>query len=348
MIQRQVFGTLLKPDDIFIFTLSAGVYCAKVTNYGGALISFFCPDKDGNTRDVVLGFDSPDGYVNNTAFIGSLIGRYANRIGNGSLIIGDKRYQLAVNDGPNHLHGGLRGFDKRLWDARIMGDILELSLFCPDGEEGYPGNLSVKVTYELKEDGSLILNYRARSDADTVINLTNHAYFNLNGVESESTVLDHRLMIQADHFCENDSNCLPTGTLLPVNNTPFDFRSAKEIGKDIELDNAQLRAGSGYDHFYVLGHNDGLAPAASVYSPLSGILLECRTTAPGLQFYSGNHLIGQPAGKSGVPYSPRSGFCLEMQNFPDAPNHSSFPSAFLRFGEAYLQTSVYQLRTLCL
>jgi aldose 1-epimerase len=315
----------------------------SITNYGGRIISLMVPDKDGKPTDVVLGYDSLKSYQKKgEPFFGALIGRYGNRIGKGKFTLEGKAYQLQLNDGTNTLHGGTDGFFGKVWDAKQNGQQLELTYVSKDGEAGYPGNLSVKVIYTLKDDNALQIDYTATTDQTTVVNLTNHAYFNLSG-EGHNTILDHELMIAADAITPVDSTLIPTGKLLPVKGTPFDFNVAKAIGKDIETKDEQLKFGKGYDHNFALTSYDGEKPVATVKSPVTGITMEIYTKEPGLQFYSGNFLDGvDKDGKGGKSYPHRSAFCLETQHFPDSPNHPNFPSTVLKPGETYTTSTTYK------
>ena len=318
-----VFGTLPGGE-----TVTAGVLKNKngmsvtVLNYGATIQSLCVPDRNGVPVDVVLGYDTAAEYAERDAYLGATIGRVGNRIGGAEFSLNGTTHRLAKNDGDNHLHGGVRGFDKHLWDLTVVGDSILCERLSPDGEEGYPGNLSVKVLYTLTDDDRLILTYDACSDRDTLVNLTNHSYFNLAG---EGTILDHLLQVNAERFCEGDEGCLPTGQLLPVNGTPFDFRTAKKIGKDIEADDVQLKRAGGYDHNFCLSGKR----AAVLSSEATGIEMTVETDLPGLQVYSGNFLNEHP-GKSGRPNVWRGGLCLETQLYPNAMECYGFPSPVLR------------------
>jgi aldose 1-epimerase len=315
----------------------------SITNYGGRIVSLMVPDKDNKLTDVVLGYNSIGSYrKEGEPFFGALIGRYGNRIGKGKFTLEGKAYQLQLNNGPNTLHGGTDGFFSKVWDAKQDGQKLELTYVSKDGEAGYPGQLNVKVTYTLTEENALKIDYTATTDKTTIVNLTNHAYFNLSG-EGHETILDHELMIAADAYTPVDSTLIPTGKLQPVKGTAFDFNSAKAIGKEIGNADEQLKFGLGYDHNFSLLKNDGKTPVAIVKSPISGITMEVYTTEPGLQFYSGNFLTGKDKdGKGGKSYPHRSAFCLETQHFPDAPNHSNFASTVLKPGETYTTSTIYK------
>src|ERR1035437_9578052 len=332
-----------KPVAIYTLTNSKGIE-ARIITYGGAVVSLRVPDRNGKLGDVVLGFDSVADYEKHTSYFGALIGRYGNRIGKGTFTLDGNVYSLAVNNGVNHLHGGLRGFDKVVWDARpstgSAGASLDLTYFSRDGEEGYPGNLTVKVVYTLTEENELKIVYSASTDKPAVVNLTHHSYFNLDCAGSGS-ILDHLLTLNAGRFPPTDDGSIPTGELRAVKGTPFDFTKPTEIGSRIAPADQQLKFGSGYDHNWVLdkaGNTLGLA--ATVFELVSGRVMEVFTTEPGLQFYSGNFLDGSIPGKSGQEYPKRSGFCLEAQHFPDSPNKPMFPSTVLKPGQKYSQTTI--------
>ena len=320
---------------------NGGLSC-EILTYGGALRCLNVPDRNGRSVDVVLGFDSLEDYMEQTGFLGALIGRFGNRIGNAEFKLDGKRYELFKNDGANHLHGGRRGFDKRIWKIEARDDTkLALSLVSEDGEEGYPGRLEVYVLYELKED-ALEISYRAFSDADTLCNLTNHAYFNLSGHES-GTVEKQLIKINASHYTPTDAGLIPTGEIADVTGTPMDLREPVVIGERADLDFEALRFGGGFDHNYAIDGADGtLRLAAVAESRETGIVLETWTTLPGVQFYSGNGMAGLPKGKNGAPYDRRWGFCLETQVYPDAPHHANFPSALLKQGAEYRTKTVYR------
>jgi aldose 1-epimerase len=305
----------------------------SITNYGGAITSLKTPDRHGNFGDIVLGFESLDDYATNPRYFGALIGRHANRIARGRFSLNGVAYQLPCNNGANHLHGGFKGFDKRIWTVREDQNTLQLTYFSKDGEENYPGNVTASVDYTLF-DNELRTSYRATTDRDTIVNLTNHSYFNLRGA---GTILDHELMLNADHFTPVTKDLIPTGEIKPVAGTPMDFRRAKAIGAEL------AEVAGGYDHNFVLNNWDGsLRLAARLYEPVSGRALEILTTEPGMQFYSGNFLDGSLIGKGGFAYEKYTGLCLEPQHFPDAPNHPNFPSTILRPGEEYKHISVYR------
>ena len=345
-MKKTTFGTMTDGQTIDVYTLTnRGGMQVEITNYGGRVVSIVVPDRQGKRADVVLGFDRLDGYLANNPFFGALVGRYANRIGNARFVLDGVEYKLAQNNGPNSLHGGLKGFDKRVWKAReALRDhpALELTYLSRDGEEGYPGNLSAKVVYSLTDSNELIIDYTATTDKDTVINLTNHSYFNLAG-EGSGDILNHEIMINADRFTPIDATLIPTGELRKVDGTPLDFRKPTAIGARINEHDEQLKFGRGYDHNFVLnrtGHGPTLA--ARVTEPVSGRVLEVFTTQPGVQFYTGNFLDGTVHGKGGKVYGHRSAFCLETQHFPDSPNKPGFPSSELKPGQTYHETTIYK------
>ncbi len=313
---------------------------ARIITYGGIVVSLKVPDRAGVLGDVVAGFDQLEGYLTPAPYFGALIGRYGNRIGGARFSLNNIEYTLAKNDGPNQLHGGARGFDKRVWQAKLLSpQSLELSYLSKDGEEGYPGNLSVTVDYTLTDSNEFRIDYAATTDKDTVVNLTHHSYFNLAG---QGDILGHQLSIHADRFTPVDSGLIPTGELKQVAGTPFDFRTPKAIGEHIENQDEQLTFGRGYDHNWVLNRTGSeLESAAMVMEPKTGRAMEVLTTMPGLQFYSGNFLDGSLKGK-GLTYTRRSAFCLETQFFPDSPNQPAFPSTVLRPGTRFQSTTVYR------
>ena len=332
-----------KKTHLFLLKNAAGDQAA-ITNFGGRLVSLLVKDNKGEMVDVILGHDSLKPYRGKEEnFFGALIGRYGNRIAKGKFSIDGKPYQLEINDGVNTLHGGANGFYKKVWDAKQVDDhTLELSYLSKDGEGGYPGNLSVKVTYTLEDDHSLKIAYAATTDKSTVVNLTNHAYFNLNGA-GDSTITDHLLTLEADEFNPVDTTLIPTGVLQKVAGSPFDFTKAKLIGKDINATDPQLKNGKGYDHNWILRKGTGLRKAATVVSNKTGIVMEVLTEEPGIQFYSGNFLTSKiNNGKGNATYGYRSAFCLETQHFPDSPNQPKFPSTLLKPGQKYNTTSVYK------
>ncbi len=332
-----------KPVHLYVLTNSRGME-ACITNYGGRVVSLMVPDKDGNFRDVVLGYDSIADYVNHPeGNFGALIGRYGNRINQGKFKIGDTEYQLPQNNYGHCLHGGPKGFHHSVWDATLLNDsTLSLKLSSPDGEAGFPGKLDVDVTYSLTSDNGLQIDYKAVTDKPTIVNLTNHSYFNLGG-DGSKDVLGEYVMINADGFTPIDSTFMTTGEISKVEGTPFDFRTAKTVGQDINADNEQLRNGLGYDHNFVLNTNgDSTAVAASIYDATTGIRMEVYTTEPGLQFYTGNFLDGKDKGKKGAAYPLRGAICMETQHFPDSPNKPDFPSVLLNPGETYHSLCIYK------
>ncbi len=339
-IKKQAYGKTKdgKNVDLYILTNTNGLK-AEIMTYGGIVISLQVPDRDGNFADIVLGCDSLDEYLKGTPYFGALVGRYGNRIAKGKFTLDGVEYTLATNNGPNHLHGGIKGFDKVVWNAEPMqtdqGPALKLTYRSRDGEEGYPGNLSCIVSYTLTNNNELKINYEAETDKATVINLTHHSYFNLGGHNS-GDILGHELMLNADHFTPVDKDLIPTGEIKSVKGTPMDFTRPMTIGSRIE------QVAGGYDHNYVLNSSDGsLALAASVYEPKTGRVMEIFTTEPGIQFYTGNFLDGSNKGKGAV-YNKHNGFCLETQHFPDSPNNPNFPSVVLKPGEKYTQLTVHR------
>jgi aldose 1-epimerase len=301
-----------------------------IITYGGAIVSFKVPDRNGVFGDIVLGFERLQEYVNNPLYFGALIGRYANRIARGRFSLNGLEYQLPCNNGVNHLHGGFKGFDKRVWNASEDGNVLHLSYFSKDGEEGYPGNLTASVDYSLRSN-ALSIEYRATTDRDTIVNLTNHSYFNLRGA---GTILDHELMLSANSFTPVDEDLIPTGEIRSVEGTRMDFRKSRPIDS------------GGYDHNFVLNDwNGSLRSVARLYEPTTGRVMEILTTQPGIQFYSGNFLDGSYGGKYGFVYEKYAALCLEPQHFPDSPNHPNFPSTILHAGEEYHETTILQFKS---
>jgi aldose 1-epimerase len=351
-ISKAAFGRTPDGASVEIYTLrnSSGME-ARIMTYGGIVTSLKVPDKSGNFADVVLGFDNLDGYVNAAyrkamPYFGALIGRYGNRIALGKFTLDGTRYNLPVNNAPNTLHGGPKGFDKVVWsveEAKVgeHGPKLELTYLSKDGEEGFPGNLTVHATYTVTEDNALQIKFKATTDKDTVCNLTHHSYFNLAG---SGDVLGHVVYINADKFTPVDATLIPTGELRPVAGTPFDFRTPTPIGLHIgETNDEQIARGNGYDHNFVLNKKSNeLSLAARVHEPVTGRTLEVWTTEPATQFYTGNFLDGSITGKGGWTYQFRNGFCLEPQHFPDSPNHPDFPTTELRPGETYKNTIIYK------
>jgi aldose 1-epimerase len=341
-VARAPFGTLPDGTVVESFTLrnAHGIEVRAIT-YGAIIVSLRVPDRAGRLDDVVLGHDGLDGYLAKPAYFGSVVGRYGNRIAKGRFTLDGKTYALAANNGPNHLHGGVKGFDKVVWKAEPAADgtAVTFRYTSPDGEEGYPGTLQARVTYTLNDKDELSFEYAATTDKPTHVNLTQHSYFNLAGPGGD--ILGHELTLDADRFTPVDDTLIPTGTLAPVSGTPFDFRKATAIGARIGQDDEQLRRGKGYDHNFVLNHPEGgLRHVGRLADPKTGRTMDIQTTEPGIQFYSGNFLDGTITGKGGVVYKHRSGLCLETQHFPDSPNQPSFPSTVLRPGQEYRSKTV--------
>ena len=346
-MKTQPFGTTHAgaPVDLYTMTNAHGLEM-RVMTYGGIIVSLRVPDKSGKFDDVVLGFDDLKGYLGDNPYFGAIVGRYGNRIANGKFTLDGKEYTLARNNGPNSLHGGIKGFDKVVWHAEPFTKPhnigLVLTYISKDGEEGYPGNLKATVTYALTDDNELRIDYRATADKATPLNLTNHSYFNLTG-EGKGDVLAHIVMLNSDRFTPVDKTLIPTGELRLVKGTPMDFTTPTAIGARINGKYEQLVFGRGYDHNFVINrHGDGLELAARVVEPTSGRIMEVRTTEPGVQFYSGNFLDGTITGKHGHVYNQRYAFCLETQHFPDSPNHPDFPSTILPPGKAYHSETIYK------
>ena len=348
-VQKAAFGATADGTPVDIITLRNGKGIEmKVITYGGIITSLKTPDRNGVADDIVMGHDTVAGYEANSPYFGSLIGRVGNRIGNGTFTLDGKKYTLAKNNGPNHLHGGIKGWDKVVW--KLNGDPFQdrtgtgvrLEYTSPDGEEGYPGTVTAHVVYTLTPDNRLIVDYHATTDKPTVINLTQHSYFNLGGSKTND-ILGHEVMLNADRYTPVDATLIPTGELATVSGTPFDFRTPTAIGARINDKHTQLEYGKGYDHNWVLTRSgNGLQLAARVYEPTTGRTMEISTTEPGIQFYTGNFLDGTIKGKGGRVYPHRSGFCLETQHFPDSPNKPAFPTTLLRPGEVYRQVTVHR------
>lgn len=349
-LTRSAFGSLPTGEAVEAFTLiNAHSVEVQAITYGGIITSIRTPDRNREFADIVLGHHALDGYLRPSPYLGAIVGRYGNRIAGGQFVIDGTTYKLATNNGPNHLHGGVRGFDKVNWQAEPFeraGEVgVVLRYVSADGEEGYPGRLDAKVTYTLRDDNGLTVDYEATTDKPTHVNLTQHSYFNLVG-DGSRDVLDHELQIRADHFTPVDATLIPTGDLAPVEGTPFDFREPTTIGARIEADHPQIRNGLGYDHNFVLNREgEGLVEAIHVRAPTTGRTLTVSTTEPGVQFYSGNFLNGSITGKDGHVYRRRFGFCLETQHYPDSPNKPQFPSTLLRPGETYRSSTVYRFGT---
>lgn len=347
--ETRPFGTTPDGETVDLITLrSPSDIELDVSTYGGIVTRLLAPDRDGDLADIVLGHGGLEAYLAGSPYFGAIVGRYGNRIAAGRFTLDGADYALATNSGPNHLHGGDRGFDKVVWSAEPYSTDSEagvvLTYVSPDGDEGYPGELTVRVTYALTTTGDLRIDYEATTDAPTIVNLTHHGYWNLAG-HGAGDILGHELTVHADRFTPVDETLIPTGELRPVEDTPFDFREATAIGDRVEADDEQLTFGGAYDHNFVLHgwEDDGaLKSAALLHDPVSGRKMEVLTTEPGLQFYSGNFLDGTDVGKGGVVYEHRSGLCLETQHFPDSPNQPDFPSTVLRPGETYRSTTVYR------
>ena len=346
-VTKRSFGKTDAGENVDLYTLrnTHGVE-ATITNYGGIVVSLKVPDRNGKFDDVVLGFNDLDSYLKPGPYFGALIGRYGNRIAKGRFTLNGVEYKLAVNNGENHLHGGIKGFDKVVWTGAEMktrlGPALALTYVSKDGEEGYPGNLTTRVVYTLTNNNELKIEYSATTDKDTVTNLTHHSYFNLAG-EGNGDILNTRVTINANRFVPTDAGSIPLGDLRKVSGTPFDFLTAHAIGERINQDDEQLKFGSGYDHTWVINGRPGVMRlAATAYEPASGRVMQVWTTEPGVQFYTGNFLDGTLTGKSGKPYPRRSGFCFETQHYPDSPNQPSFPTTTLKKGATYRSTTIYK------
>ena len=348
LISETDFGKTPDGQNTTLYTLrNAQGMEVKITNYGGIITHWTAPDKNGKFEDVVLGYDTLGGYVAESPYFGALVGRYGNRIAKGKFTLDGKTHTLAVNNGENHLHGGLKGFDKVVWKTDKVekdGQVgLKMYYESKDGEEGYPGNLKVTVNYLLKNDNSLQIDYEATTDKATPVNLTNHTYFNLSG-NTKTNILNHQLQLDASYFLPVDTGLIPTGELQSVKNTPFDFTKLETIGKRInDSTDVQIKRGGGYDHCWVLDNStDTLKHFATVYEPTSGRLMEGFTTEPATQFYTSNFLTGTVVGKHGITYSKHYGLCLETQHYPDSPNQPKFPNTILRPNQKYSSTTVYK------
>jgi aldose 1-epimerase len=345
-VTKQSYGKTAAGENVDLYTLrnSKGVE-AKITNYGGIVVSLKVPDRNGRFADVVLGFNDLESYLTkNDPYMGALIGRYGNRIAKGRFTLNGVEYKLAVNNGENHLHGGIKGFDKVVWTGQETktpaGPAVVLKYLSKDGEEGYPGNLSVRVVYTLTNNNELKIDYSATTDKDTVTNLTHHSYFNLAG-EGNGDILNHIVTINASRFVPTDAGSIPTGELKSVAGTPFDFLKPTAIGARINQDDEQLKFGNGYDHTWVI-NGQGMRLAATAYEATSGRVMQVWTTEPGVQFYTGNFLNGTLTGKSGKVYARRNGFCFETQHYPDSPNQPSFPTTTLKKGQTLKSTTIYR------
>jgi len=340
-VAKQAFGHAAEGTPVDLYSLADGKIEIRIITYGGIIVSLRTPDRNGKLDDVVLGCDSVEKYVAQTAHFGGIVGRYANRIAHGSFQLDGKTYAIPKNDGDNALHGGIRGFDKVVWSAKPIPNGVELTYVSKDGDQGFPGTLTTEVRYTLS-GGALRIEYSATTDKDTVLNLTNHSYFNLAG-QGKGDVLGHVLKVDASRMTPVDATLIPTGELKSVEATPFDFRTPHTLGERINAADAQLGLGHGYDHNFVLDHSPGqLAEAAEVYEPTTGRILQVLTTEPGLQLYTGNFLDGSITGKEGRVYNRRFAFCLETQHFPDSPNHASFPSTELKPGQEFHSVTVFK------
>jgi aldose 1-epimerase len=344
---KRLFGKLNNGKEVYMYTLkNKNGMTADITNYGATVVSLFAPDKNGKFADIILGYDSLQSYENGTSYFGAIVGRYGNRIGKGKFTLEGKSYQLTINNGENHLHGGTIGFNKKLWSTDSYdGQSLKMTLVSPDGDQGYPGTLTLNVIYSLTDNNELKIDYSATTDKPTILNPTNHCYFNLTG-NPENTILNHVLMINADDYTPIDSEFITTGEIAKVAGTPMDFRSPTPIGERINDNFVQLKNGKGYDHNWVLNdYNGKVREAATVYDPSSGRELQVLTDQPGTQFYSGNFLDGTEIGKGGIHYKHRTGMCLETQHFPDSPNKKNFPSVELKPDEKFSSTTIYRFTT---
>jgi aldose 1-epimerase len=347
---KELFGKMPDGREVYAYTLkNKHGSKARFIEYGGTLVSLDMPDRNGAMVDVVLGFNTLEDYLKKSPFFGCITGRFANRIAKGRFTLNGQSYVLAANNGPNHLHGGEQGFDKRLWEAEVgeteKGPFITFHDVSPDGDQGYPGALTSKVTYTLGHDNSLSIDYLAETDKPTIVNLTHHSYFNLAG-EGRGNILDHQLTLHCSNYTPIDETSIPLGSIEPVKGTPFDFTMGHTIGARINDSHEQIQRGQGYDHNMVIDGQPGeMRPVAEVYEPQRGIVLTVRSDQPGVQFYTGNFLDGSAQGKSGVAYSRRTGFCLETQNFPDAPNQPDFPSPVLNPGQPYVHRVEYVFST---
>jgi aldose 1-epimerase len=342
MTEKRLYGNLSDGTAVDEYTLTnANGVEVKIITYGGIITSIRIPDRSGSFANVVLGFDNLADYEQKNPYFGTITGRFANRIANATFSLNGETYKLAANEGANTLHGGLKGFDKRVWSAKEIPNGVELSYLSPDGEEGYPGNLSVTVTYTLTENSELCIDYRATTDKATVVNLTNHTYFNLAG---SGSIYDHEVMLNADHYTPVNDSLIPTGEIAPVVGTPLDFRQMRRIADRIRSSHPQMVLGRGYDHNFVLNRSDDgeLTLAARVKEPNSGRVIEVQTTEPAIQLYTGNFINGTLVGSGGETYRQGDGLCLETQHFPDSPNQPSFPSTVLNPGESYQTTTIFQ------
>ncbi len=346
MVQTELHGTMADGRKARKFTLrNVHGLTAIVSEMGASLVSFEAPDRNGNWADLTLGYQEFDDWCRNPAYLGATVGRFGNRIKAGQFTIDHQFYQLATNNQPGdipcHLHGGVHGFDKMLWDGEVCGDSVTFRRRSIDGEEGYPGNLEVAITYTLNDDNELIWEAQASTDAPTIVNLVHHTYWNLTG-DPRRDILDHVLRLEADHFLPTDDGLIPTGEKKSVTDTPMDFTQSMRIGERIHVDYLPLHQAGGYDHCWVLRNDDKFRLAAEVFEPTSGRRMQVFTDQPAIQFYAGNFLDGSITGKNGIAYDHRCGFCLETENFPDAPNHVDFPNSILRPGEVYRHCMVHR------
>lgn len=336
------------PVELFTITNANGL-STQITNYGGIITTLQVPDRDGNMDDIVLGYYTLEQYLENSPHFGSLVGRFGNRIAKGAFSLDGVDYKLALNNGPNHLHGGLEGFDKKVWTPEIVtyddAAGIKLSYTSPDGEEGYPGKLTVVATYLLNDNNELSLSFHATSDKKTILNLTHHSYFNLKG-HGNGDILDHEIKFNSSEIVPIDNTSIPLGPLMNVEGTPFDFQSFKQVGKEINSDHIQIKNGGGYDHSFVVENYDSkLKMACQIKESSSGRIMEVWTTEPAVQFYTGNFLDGSITGKDGKVYNKRYGFCLEAHHYPDSPNQPEYPTTILDLGETYTQTTIYKFTT---
>ena len=345
LVKKSAFNQIVDNKQVHLFTLeNKNGMTVQITNFGGRIVSLFVPDKEGNYDDVVLGHDLLDHYLKGpNPYFGALIGRYGNRISNGRFELNKKTHLLAKNNGPNHLHGGSKGFDAVVWDvSKSSPQKLELSYVSKAGEEGYPGNLKICVTYALTEENALSIDYKATTDETTIVNMTNHAYFNLKGAGA-GTIEDHELTLKASHYLPTDKTSIPTSKITPVENTPMDFRFPKQIGKDLRENFEQLHLAKGYDHTFVFDENLSKdEPVAKVFEKSSGRTMEVYTNEPGIQLYTGNYVSGCNPGKNNTTYHSQESFCLETQHYPNSPNEKKFPTTVLHPGETYHSYCIYK------
>lgn len=342
--EKEYFGKLENGQEVYLFTITnKNGLSAQIINFGAIVVSLNVPDKSGKIADVILGYDDIKGFENDKSFLGAIVGRYGNRINRGKFILDGKEYQLSINDGVNHLHGGIKGFNKVFWEGeQLCSNSVKLTYHSPDGEEGYPGNVDIAVIYTLNDDNEFRIDYTGTADSPTILNPTSHCYFNLTG-SPENNILNHELTINAEQITPVVAGLIPTGELDSVAGTPMDFRTPTPIGKHIDDEYKQLELAGGYDHNWVLNNFNGkVRSVCSLYDPLSGRVMEMLTDQPGLQFYSGNFLDGSIMGKNKIKYKHRSGLCLEAQGFPDSPNQPDFPSVVLNPGEVYKQVTIYR------